>query len=209
VIQHPSKKNWGVNEYTCSYITDLGGDVSPGRFLRKGDGFIAMPDTFHREYFTRLLDENGKVVYVFKEDLCNRLDVVPVYLPWLRKYFSNLRVGATHGGYCPDGAKYSWLISATGVEVKELPALFQAATTFGHGLAGNGGGQTYWARRGQYITVSYNYNKPGLLGGLYWQDEKAGLTKRVLKQDFDLSNLSPNGCRAFAGDLILELCKDH
>ena len=205
LVSSMSIGNWGVNEYTCNHVTDLRKEISPGRFLRKGDGFIAWPNLFRRELFTRLLNEDDEVVYIFKElDKCNRL-YSPLYLPWLNKYFSSIKVGDTHGGFCPDGAKYSWLISATGVEIKELPPFFQVATTFGQGLAANG--DTYWARRGQYISIS-NYRKaPDLLGGLYWQDEKTSLTKRVLKQAFRLDVLSPNGCRSFNDDVILELCK--
>lgn len=205
LVSSLEKEVWVVNEYTCRHVSNAEGKIPPGNPLRKGDGFIAWPDPFNREFFTRLLNEDGKVIYVFKAlDKCNRL-YLPVYLPWLNKYFSSIKVGDTHGGFCPDGAKYSWLISANGVEIKELPPLFQAATTFGRGLAGNG--DTYWARRGQYITIS-NYRKAtDLLGGLYWQDEKSGLTKRVLKQAFGLDILSPNGCRSFNNDVIIELCK--
>ncbi len=203
-VIYPSKEKWGINEYTCRHVNDSGDEIPPGRFLRKGDGFIAWPDPFHREYLNRLLDENWKVVDVFKEvGLCNTL-YTPDYLPWLNKYFAFTSVGNTQGGYCPGGSKYGWLISATGVETKELPALFQAAATFGHGLVGNG--RNYWARRGQYISTGYIQERPNLLAGLYWQDEKTGLTKRVLKQDFRLDHLSPNGCRSFNDDVILELC---
>lgn len=57
-----------------------------------------------------------------------------------------------------------------------------------------------------YITISYIRDIPGLLGGLYWQDEKTGLTKRVLKKAYELTHLSPNGCRAYVGTAIIELC---
>ena len=199
-----SKDNWGINDYTCNHVIASRQDIPPGRFLRKGDGFIAWPDSYHNEYKTRLLDENNKVVHVFKElNLCEEL-YIPVYLPWLNKYYAFTPVGNTHGGYCPYGAKFSWLISPSGVEIKELPPLFQAATSFGHGLAGSG--RTYWTRRGMYITISYIRDIPGLLGGLYWQDEKTGLTRRVLKKAYELTHLSPNGCRAYVGTAIIELC---
>lgn len=206
-VVSPSKENWGINKYTCNHVTKSEDEIPPGRFLRKGDGFIAWSDSYHREYHKRLLDEGGNVIRVFHElNLCEEL-YEPEYLPWLNKYFSFSQVGSRNGGYCPDGSKYSWLISAKGAEIIEIPKLFQAATSFGHGLAGSG--RNYWARRGQYITISYIRDIPGLLGGLYWQDEKAGLTKRVLKRAFELNHLSPNGCRALAGDEIIELCKEN
>ncbi|WP_233254853.1 hypothetical protein [Limnohabitans sp. T6-5] len=200
-IKHPSKEVRIINEYTCNHYDNSEDKNPPGNSLRKGDGFIARSNSFYDKNYTRLLDENGKIVYLFKElTLCEKLHM-PDYLPWLNKYFSSAPIGQKQGGICPDGAKYSWLISANGVEIKTLPKLFQVATAFGRGLAGNGFG--YWARRGQYITLNST-----LLGGLYWQDEKTGITKRVLKKPFDLSNLSPNGCRAISGDLIIELCKE-
>lgn len=203
----PSKEVLVVNEYTCGHVTNAIDKSPPGNPLRKGDGFIARADSYHREFHTRLIDESGKAVYIFEKlGRCEGLHM-PVYLPWLDKYFSSLQVGATNGGYCPDGSKYSWLISANGAEIIELPRLFQIATSFGHGLAG--AGRTYWTRRGQYITISYIRDIPGLLGGLYWQDEKNGLTKRVLKQAFELNHISPNGCRALAGDEIIELCNGN
>lgn len=200
-VTSPSKEIWVINEYTCDHYSNSIDKNPPGNPLRKNDGFIASADSYHREYHTRLLDESGKVVYIFKElSLCEEL-YLPVYLPWLKKYYSFTPVGNIKGGYCPDGSKYSWLISANGVEIKELPHLIQAATTFGHGLAGTG--RNYWAKRGQYVVV-YERNK--LLGGLYWQDEKTGLTKRVLKQEFRLDILSPNGCRALYGTEVIDLC---
>lgn len=205
-VVSPSKEVWVVNEYTCDHVSNAIDKSPPGNPLRKGDGSIARPDSYHGENYTRLLDENGRMIYIFKElNLCNQLHM-PAYLPWINKYFSSLQIGSTHGGYCPDGSKYSWLISSNDVEIIELPRLFQAATSFGHGLAGSG--STYWARRGLYITISYIRDIPGLLGGLYWQDERTGLTKRVLKKAFELNHLSPNGCRALAGDEIIELCNE-
>lgn len=88
-----SKDNWGINDYTCNHVIASRQDIPPGRFLRKGDGFIAWPDSYHNEYKTRLLDENNKVVHVFKElNLCEEL-YIPVYLPWLNKYYAFTPVG--------------------------------------------------------------------------------------------------------------------
>lgn len=153
----------------------------------------------------KLVDTAGKTRWSIPNKFCNYFDPSRRYLPWSRQYFSGVSFGGIEPG-CPDPNLNSWLFSSTNVQVKPLPQLVQEGRKRGYGMTGVGA--TYWAKNGMYIAL--HSTAYGLLDGIYWLDESSGQLKRILKKQWRLDVISPNGCRNLVKVkplVVIELCK--
>lgn len=172
--------------------------------LRPGDGVLDTPFSDAPTSTMRLVDSEGKTRWLIEIDkLCTHGDLQ--YLQWLNRYFKSTSWGNVSPG-CMELNKESRLFSMQSVEIKPLPRLIQEMRRPERRIGGFGA--TYWAHPGMYVSVQFS--RSAGLDGLYWQDEKSGQLKRVLKNPWGLDDLSPDGCRnlvTVSPAVIIELCK--
>ena len=199
------KEQGMLDDFSCRFYDGYKHDfgqrhgITP---LRSGDGVLDVPFLDAPEKNVRLVSPEGKVQWSIEVDkLCSHGNLH--YLPWLDRYFKSTSWGNVAPG-CIELNKDSRLFSARSVEIKPLPRFIQEMRRPGRQVGGNG--STYWARPGMYVFVQYSDG----FDGLYWNDEKSGQLKRVLKQPWGLANLSPDGCRNLVPikpHVLVELCK--
>jgi len=191
-----------LDPFSCRFYSNSDHNFGKGHMLgalRPGDGVLDQTLQGH----TRLITPDGKVPWsVYADRSCNSF-ALPVYLPWLNRYFSYAAWSSSRQG-CENESESSWLFSTEQIQTLHLPALIQELRKPDSRLGGDG--VTYWARPGMFVFVQSSIG----LDGLYWVDEKAGKLKRVFKKQWHLQRLSPDGCRNLVMTtpaVLIELCK--
>ena len=191
-----------LDPFSCRFYDNADHNFGKGHMLsalRPGDGVLDQTLQGH----TRLVTPDGRTTWsVYADRSCNSF-ALPVYLPWLNRYFSDAAWSSSRQG-CENESESSWLFSTEQIQTLPLPALIQELRKPSRRLGGNGA--TYWTKPGMFVYVQYSIG----LNGLYWFDEKAGKLKRVLKQPWGLDQVSPDGCRSLIRTnppKLIELCK--
>lgn len=191
-----------VHPFSCRFYSNADFNFGKGHMLdplRPGDGVLDEAPGGD----IRLVSPEGNAKWVLKIDQsCNYLPG-PVYLPWMDRYYiRSTWLGGKPG--CNDVNRNTWLFSTEQVQTLTVPPLANELQKPAHGIASQS--TTYWARPGLFFSVRFSIG----LDGLYWVDEKAGKLKRVLKQPWDLDQISPDGCRSLIRTnppKLIELCK--
>jgi hypothetical protein len=191
-----------VHPFSCRFYSNADFNFGKGHMLdplRPDDGVLdEAPDGD-----IRLVSPEGNAKWVLKIDQSCNYSPGPVYLPWINRYYiRSTWLGGKPG--CNYANRNTWLFSTEQVQTLTVPALVNELQKPAHGLGGLS--TTYWARPGMFFSVQYSIG----LNGLYWVDEKAGKLKRVLKQPWDLDQISPDGCRSLIRTnppRLIELCK--
>lgn len=193
-----------LDPYACQFYNNHEHGFGPDYMLirlRRSDGNQYISPLAHPDSKLYMVSPEGINLWSIEDDkLCTHRG--GRYLPWLNRYFFGVSWGNVAPG-CMDLNKNSLLFSTQGVELKPLPKLIQEIRRPGRHVGGYGA--AYWARPGMYVTVQFSDG----FDGLYWQDEKSGQLKRVLKNSWGLDILSPDGCRNLVTVnpyVILELC---
>lgn len=197
-----------VDPFSCRFYNNADHNFGKGhmlRPLRPGDGVLDEAPGGD----IRLVSPEGNTKWVLKIDQsCNFLPG-PVYLPWINRYYiRSTWLGGKPG--CSHANRNTWLFSADQIRIQiqtlTMPRLLDELQKPVHGLGSQS--TIYWAKPGMFFSVRYSIG----LNGLYWVDEKAGKLKRVLKQPWDLDQISPNGCRSLINTnppSLIELCKEQ
>jgi hypothetical protein len=200
-------KDGGVLDYfACRFYDGAKHDFGKAHSitpLRTADGFLDVPSWEASTNILRLINPEGKVQWSIEIDkLCTRGDLK--YLPWLDHYFKSTSWGKVTPG-CMELNKNSRLFSTQRVEIKPLPKLIQELRRPTRRVGGYG--ETFWGRKGMYVTVEFSYRG---FDGLYRLDDDTGQLKRVSKNPLSLDRLSPDGCRQLTMSQplsVIELCK--
>ena len=191
-----------LDPFSCRFYDNADHNFGKGHMLgalRPGDGVLDR--TLNGDI--RLISPEGKSKWAIEIDRSCNLFPEPVYLPWMNRYYTQSAWSSGKPG-CDYANRNAWLFSTERIQTLVMPRLIKELQKPEYRLGGNGA--TYWAKPGMFVFVQYSIG----LNGLYWVDDKAGKLKRVLKQSWDLDQVSPDGCRNLVRTNppnLIELCK--